>query len=188
MLKKGDKVVMHTCGEAEYYYGQIWTCQYDQFNAKNGSPVVFLEGFSGYFLVEYLQYVEPKQIKDTSVWIRVIKEFGFYDEHKPGEEFTIPLRHVNEVVKNGWAEIIVNNLGNNLPYAESLEPSEPIFEEAVKSVEPVIINIPSVDTWTKTDLLFACKKNKVKGYTRMDKPQLIEAVKNIMANMKGEKL
>ena len=122
-----------------------------------------------------------------SVLIRVLKEFGYYDEHKPGEEFTIPFTHINELVKNGTVEIVVNNLGNNLPYDESLEPSEPIFEEAVKTVEPVIINIPGVHTWTKTDLLYTCKKNKVKGYTRMDKPQLIEEVKKIISGMKGEK-
>lgn len=51
-----------------------------------------------------------------------------------------------------------------------------------------ILNIEPVDKWTKTDLLFACKKNKVKNYTTMKKPQLIEEVKKIMANMKGEKL
>ncbi|MDY7964483.1 hypothetical protein [Bacillus thuringiensis] len=56
-LKVGDKVVMHTCGEAEHYDGKVWTCRTDQFKASSGSQVVFLEGFSGYFLVEYLQRV-----------------------------------------------------------------------------------------------------------------------------------
>lgn len=49
-----------------------------------------------------------------------------------------------------------------------------------------ILNMQPVEKWTKTDLLFACKKHRVKGYTRMKKPQLIEAVKKIMENM-GEK-
>lgn len=58
-LKKGDKVVMHTCIEANYhkYYGRIWTCKTDQFKAKCGSDVVFLEGFSGYFSTIFLQLV-----------------------------------------------------------------------------------------------------------------------------------
>jgi len=56
-LKKDDKVVMHTCGEAEHYKGQIWTCKGDEFTSSSGSQVVFLEGFSGYFLVKYLQQV-----------------------------------------------------------------------------------------------------------------------------------
>jgi len=49
-----------------------------------------------------------------------------------------------------------------------------------------ILNIEAVDKWTKTDLLFTCKKHRVKGYSRMKKPQLIEEVKKIIANM-GEK-
>lgn len=51
-----------------------------------------------------------------------------------------------------------------------------------------ILNMKPVEQWTKTDLLFACKKNQVKGYSRMSKPQLIEEVKKIIAGMKGEKL
>jgi hypothetical protein len=56
-LKVGDKVVMHTCGEAAHYDGKVWTCRTDQFKTSSGSQVVFVEGFSGYFLVEYLQHV-----------------------------------------------------------------------------------------------------------------------------------
>lgn len=60
MLKKGDKVVMHTCMEAEAHPGKIWTCESDEFlygpeNHQYG--VIFLEGFSGYFATEYLQLV-----------------------------------------------------------------------------------------------------------------------------------
>lgn len=35
-LKKGDKVVMHTCGEEERCRGHIWTCAEDQFKASSG--------------------------------------------------------------------------------------------------------------------------------------------------------
>jgi hypothetical protein len=58
-LRKGDKVVMHTCMEAPYHHGRIWTCQTDEFEA-NGREygLVFLEGFSGSFATEYLQYVD----------------------------------------------------------------------------------------------------------------------------------
>jgi hypothetical protein len=51
-----------------------------------------------------------------------------------------------------------------------------------------LFNILPVEKWPKTDLLYTCKKKQVKGYTRMDKPQLIEEVKKIMDGMKGEKL
>ncbi|MDH8002979.1 hypothetical protein P3L23_26475 [Bacillus cereus] len=63
MLKKGDKVVMHTCGEAGHYNGKIWTCRTDQFAESNGSQVVLLEGFSGSFLTEYLQIVNLKSLE-----------------------------------------------------------------------------------------------------------------------------
>jgi threonine dehydrogenase-like Zn-dependent dehydrogenase len=56
MLKKGDKVVMHTCGEAEYYNGKIWTVSSNPWNLC-GSEVVMLDGFSGGFATEYLQKV-----------------------------------------------------------------------------------------------------------------------------------
>jgi hypothetical protein len=58
-LKKGDKVVMHTCMEAPYHHGRIWTCDTDEFET-NGRKygLVFLEGFSGSFATEYLQYVD----------------------------------------------------------------------------------------------------------------------------------
>ena len=43
--------------EADHYNGKIWTCRTDQFKSSSGSQVVFLEGFSGYFLARYLQRV-----------------------------------------------------------------------------------------------------------------------------------
>lgn len=56
-LRKGDKVVMHTCLEAPYHHGRIWTCASDEWEMC-GSQVVFLEGFSGSFAAEFLQYVD----------------------------------------------------------------------------------------------------------------------------------
>ena len=61
-LKKGDKVVMHSCIEAVYpdYYGKIWTCICDEYETSKGvykQNLIFLEGFSGSFLTEYLQKV-----------------------------------------------------------------------------------------------------------------------------------
>ncbi len=61
-FKKGDRVVIHTCGEANFpqYKGKVWTCESDSF--KRESPIkqpelVFLEGFSGSFNCKYLQIV-----------------------------------------------------------------------------------------------------------------------------------
>jgi hypothetical protein len=60
MLKKGDTVVMHTCGEAEHYDGKIWICRTDEqkLHEKHNYTVVWLEGFSGCFATEYLQKVD----------------------------------------------------------------------------------------------------------------------------------
>lgn len=48
--------------------------------------------------------------------------------------------------------------------------------------EPVIV-IPPVETWTLKDLKFTCSHNKVKGYTRMSRDELIAAVKEIIKNL-----
>lgn len=55
-FKKGDKVVMHTCYESKFEANKdkVWICQTDSFLARCKTEVVFLEGFSGYFLVEFL--------------------------------------------------------------------------------------------------------------------------------------
>ena len=62
-LCKGDKVVMHTCGEAFHYRGKIWTCTCDSYD-DCGTELVFLEGFSGAFATEYLQVVNIDEISE----------------------------------------------------------------------------------------------------------------------------
>lgn len=59
-FKKGDTVVMHSCGEANFpkYKGKIWTCQTDSYLDRGKQEVVFLEGFSGCFSTKYLQSVQ----------------------------------------------------------------------------------------------------------------------------------
>lgn len=59
-FKKGDKVVMHTCGEASFYKGKIWICQTDSFLDRGKQEVVFLEYFSGYFSAQYLTKVSTE--------------------------------------------------------------------------------------------------------------------------------
>jgi hypothetical protein len=62
MLKKGDKVVMHTCIEAENpkNEGRIWTCKIDEYTQGEGvykQNLIFLEGFSGSFSTKFLQKI-----------------------------------------------------------------------------------------------------------------------------------
>jgi hypothetical protein len=78
VLKKGEIVVMHTCGEAEHYDGKLWVCRTDEqkLHPKHDYTVVWLEGFSGAFNTKYLQrvdvspYVEEhnKLLKDIEFW------------------------------------------------------------------------------------------------------------------------
>lgn len=58
-FKKGDKVIMHSCCEANIpnFKGKIWTCKTDSYLDKGKQEVVFIEGFNGCFIVEYLRPV-----------------------------------------------------------------------------------------------------------------------------------
>ena len=50
------------------------------------------------------------------------------------------------------------------------------------------INIPSIESWTITELRYTCRRNKVKGYTKMDKEQLIEEVKKVINKFKKDEV
>ncbi len=56
-FKEGDKVVMHTCIEADHYDGKIWECRSDSYIDKSGNEVVFLKDFSGSFFCKFLQKI-----------------------------------------------------------------------------------------------------------------------------------
>jgi len=44
----------------------------------------------------------------------------------------------------------------------------------------VVLNIPTIEDWTLTDLRKCCRKNKVKGYAKFSREQLIEAVRSVI--------
>lgn len=76
-LKNGDKVVMHSCGEAGFYKGKIWTCSGDSFQNSNTAEVIFLEGFSGTFLCKYLQEVKINNIEESKeILKKAMSKFG----------------------------------------------------------------------------------------------------------------
>lgn len=56
-------------------------------------------------------------------------------------------------------------------------------EQAAYNVKPIVIDMGRVEDWTLTDLRYACSKNKVKGYSKMSKEELVAAVKDITRNM-----
>lgn len=57
LLQPGDKVMMHTCLEADHYKDKVWICESKEFRSASGTYVVFLEGFSGYFSTEFLNKI-----------------------------------------------------------------------------------------------------------------------------------
>ena len=63
-IKKGDKVIMHSCREANFpkYKDKKIECLSDSFKNINGIEVVFLNGVSGYFICKYLKKVELKKV------------------------------------------------------------------------------------------------------------------------------
>lgn len=54
------------------------------------------------------------------------------------------------------------------------------------SEETITINIPPVEEWTLKNLKSVCKHNKVKGYTKMERKQLVQCVKKILGHIKKE--
>lgn len=50
--------------------------------------------------------------------------------------------------------------------------------------KPIIINIPPVEEWPLKELKMVCKHNKIKGYTKMERSELIKHVKEIIKKMK----
>ncbi|MEI3892300.1 MULTISPECIES: hypothetical protein [unclassified Bacillus (in: firmicutes)] len=95
MLKKGDKVVMHTCDEAKAYNGKIWTCKSDEFVQAEipfEQNLVFLEGFSGSFCTQYLQVVKEEisnnTLKETLIKLNIKHDLTVYEgEEEKLEEF-----------------------------------------------------------------------------------------------------
>ena len=74
-LKKGDKVVMHTCLESKgKNFGKVWTCYTDSFKCEAGIEVVFLEGFSGLFHTKFLQPVKLDSFCKENAELRAIAE------------------------------------------------------------------------------------------------------------------
>jgi hypothetical protein len=64
-LKKGDLVIMHTCGEAlsPKNKGKIWVCESDEFKHKPSYEYgsIFLKGFSGSFCTDFLEKINVEQ-------------------------------------------------------------------------------------------------------------------------------
>jgi hypothetical protein len=102
MLKKGDKVVMHTCIEAEVYDGTIWTVASDEYELC-GEKVVKLENFVGAFAVKYLQKVNIRELTHIEE-IKVYNNGVALVKYLSGEMKVVPkVVHMNATLI-GWEE------------------------------------------------------------------------------------
>ena len=72
--------------------------------------------------------------------MKVIKPFGYYDNHTEGEKVHIPLKDVNMLIKGGYAEIIVNSDG----YNEDREYQEPVVYQQPPAVSSVELPTPPI--------------------------------------------
>lgn len=62
-FKVNDLLVMADCYEAERYSNRIWVCRHQSYKASSGDYWVFLEGFSGAFICEYLRKATDQEIQ-----------------------------------------------------------------------------------------------------------------------------
>ena len=53
--------------------------------------------------------------------------------------------------------------------------------------QTVIVSIPPVEEWPLKQLKSVCRHNKIKGYTKMDREELVKNVKEIIKNMKSNR-
>jgi hypothetical protein len=74
--------------------------------------------------------------------MRALKPLGYHIDHRVGEVLHVDLKHVETLIKNGDAEIVVNNFGNNVEYDQhlvsgSLYPEWVTAEDINRGVESV---------------------------------------------------
>ena len=107
-LKKGDKVVMHTCLESKgKYLGKVWTCETDSFKNDAEIEVVFLEGFSGSFHTEFLQPVNIDSSCKEKLYkaVDIIRCLYFIIQSRIDYKDNIQLNDQMDLVKNFLREV-----------------------------------------------------------------------------------
>ncbi|MED1010754.1 hypothetical protein [Bacillus mycoides] len=52
--------------------------------------------------------------------------------------------------------------------------------------QAITINIPPVEEWPLKQLKSVCRHNEIKGYTKMNREELVKHVREVIKNMKAE--
>lgn len=74
------------------------------------------------------------------IFMRALKPFGYHADHTAGEIIPVDLRQVEMLIKNGDAEIVVNNLGNNVDYDEHCVGGQVVPEWiTAEDLEPTVL-------------------------------------------------
>ena len=74
-------------------------------------------------------------------------------------------------VMYGFADLITTSLSDVITFLSDYPKQEG---------KPVIISMGMLEDWPISHLRRACQKNKVKGYTTMSKPELVQAIRDIL--------
>lgn len=82
-LKKGDLVIMHTCGEAdlEKYKGKILVCRTDEYMLGD-QKVIMLEGQRSCWSVKYLEKINVEQNVNSVPGLRQFVNGAIYDHER----------------------------------------------------------------------------------------------------------
>lgn len=58
-------------------------------------------------------------------------------------------------------------------------------DKTIKSDDVVIIEVPNIENWTIKELRYTCKHNKIKGYSKMSREQMIVQINEIINKVKN---
>lgn len=156
MLKKGDKVVMHTCREAMKYRGRIWECEGDEFENPlyRDRTEVKLRGYEKTFKTKYVQKVD---IPDGTVVMPLkdeVKNYLFPKELVVDQGKQVILDAVYDCIKHFYRmpepeqpEIEINYFDNTLNLTIPVPLGMKVVYES-KSVEqedvPLVIQLHDI--------------------------------------------
>ena len=99
----------------------------------------------------------------TQVWLKVLEPFWYHTEeaHKIGETIPSSITEANKLIKDGKAELCVNNNGANMPideptYHNPLELNPAILEEIAPAPQVAVFGSYPVAEAVPHETVFPC--------------------------------